>query len=311
MRYTAVIYTGQVRTVKSVIDIFKKNVLHENVHVFAVLQSDTVSSDEELIKNKLGDSLKNLTWFDKNDAEWNKLKYLLVNNMLIPIKWKDYLSIGSGSMIEYYQMYLSYLEMEKYEKENNITYDYIYRIRCDCVITRPLTLNTSINLNILFELIKNIHHVDIVSTQAVSILMNSLFDINRLLVKEGIVRNEIVNYDIDSFKENFISKMENYLLEGNYLIALRENVCYFTTRKAFKKIYNLGITYGMSQSYNDGYWFNAECQLKSKCIDNKIDYYNSVSDIECQSLYKYNESNYYSEGQLINRNDLFFFLKRQ
>jgi hypothetical protein len=310
MRYTAVIYTGQVRTIESVIDIFKKNVLHDNVHVFAVLQTDDISYYNDLIKNKMGDSLKLLQWFDKNDAEWSKFKQLLVNNMAITEQWRYYLAENSGSMVEYYQMYLSYLAMEKYENQNIIKYDYVYRIRCDCVITRPLVFNTTIDLKLLFELIINNHDVDMISTKSICILMTSLCDMNRLLVKEGISRNDIVHYDINVIKENFITNMENYLLEGNYLIALRENVCYFTTRKTFEKIYNLGITYGMSKSYDDGYWFNAECQLKSKCIDNKIDYYNSVSDIECKSLYDYDESNYYNNNELINRDDLFFFLKR-
>ena len=34
-------------------------------------------------------------------------------------KWKNYLR-NSGSMIEYYQMYLAYYSMSKYEKENYI-----------------------------------------------------------------------------------------------------------------------------------------------------------------------------------------------
>jgi hypothetical protein len=188
--------------------------------------------------------------------------------------------------------------MEKYEKEHHITYDYIYRIRCDCVITRPISFNYDLPamLNTLGK--KFISKKDFIA------LMTSLIDSRRLLC--DINRTCLINNDINTTD---VENIENYIKEGNFLIAFRENVFYVASRKAFSKIYKLGIEYGISQAYNDGYWFNAESQLKSRCISQGIDYYNSDSDIECKSLYDYRPENYYDD-KLINRDDLLFFLKR-
>lgn len=45
---------------------------------------------------------------------------------------------NSGSMIEYYQMYLAYKSLEEYENNNNIQYDYVLRFRTDTVIKDKL-----------------------------------------------------------------------------------------------------------------------------------------------------------------------------
>ena len=37
-------------------------------------------------------------------------------------------------MIEYYQMYNSYINMKLYERENNINYDFVLRLRTDVVL---------------------------------------------------------------------------------------------------------------------------------------------------------------------------------
>lgn len=50
--------------------------------------------------------------------------------------------------------------------------------------------------------------------------------------------------------------------------------------------------YGTYQLKNDAYWFNAECQLKKVCLENQIDFFSSTSQLEDDSLYKYNQLNY-------------------
>src|SRR5437016_1048397 len=138
----AIIYTGKVRTMEKVIQIFKQNVLiDKNRHVFAVIQSDHYQHDLDIINNCMGKHLKHVEWFDQKNKEWIKLKTHLLFQMNVSQQWKQYLGEGSGSMIEYYQMYLAYLALEQYEIQNNIKYDYIIRIRTDCVITKPLHFN--------------------------------------------------------------------------------------------------------------------------------------------------------------------------
>lgn len=301
----AIIYTGQTRTIDSVIDIFKSNILiHENCHVFGLLESTNIDYYDLFIKNKLGIHLKSLQWFEKNDT-WHHLKTQLLNDMHLTPNWHHYIS-NSGSMIEYYQMYLAYQQLKAYEIQHHITYDYILRIRCDCVITRPLNfpLYNIEDITMMVNQIKNMHQTDNID-DIVSILMTSLYDSNRAQVKMN--RRHYGNV---KFTDNFIEELYHYLKEGKFLITLRENVCYFAKRNVFDLISPLGITYGKSKTYDDGQWFNAEGQLKSICLDNGIDIFDSGSDIEIKSLYEYNQNNYYENNQLKLMNDCLFFLKR-
>ena len=112
----AILYTGETRTIDSTIQLFKNNVLlNNNYHVFAVLQSNNIDLHDKIIKETIGDNIKNIHWFDKNNEEWLHIKEKQLNKMNIDECWKYYLS-NSGSMIEYYQMYLAYKNIEKYKK---------------------------------------------------------------------------------------------------------------------------------------------------------------------------------------------------
>ena len=124
----AIIYTGETRTIEKTIDYFKSNVLlNENCHVFAVLQSNNVDFHDNYVKTHLGDNLKSLSWFDKNNQLWCDIREHLLYNMDISEDWKNYLR-NSGSMIEYYQMYLAFKEIEKIEHLYNYKYEYMYLI---------------------------------------------------------------------------------------------------------------------------------------------------------------------------------------
>jgi hypothetical protein len=53
--------------------------------------------------------------------------------MILDERWKHYLRT-SGSMIEYYQLYLAYQALEKYEIEHSMKYDFVLRFRTDTVL---------------------------------------------------------------------------------------------------------------------------------------------------------------------------------
>ena len=135
----AIIYTGEVRTIEKAIQYFKENVIiNDNYHVFALLQTNNIEYFDNLVKNNLGDNLKSINWFNNGNEEWVNMRESLLNQMsTVGENWKNYLR-NSGSMIEYYQMYLAYKNIEEYEKTNNFQYDYIMRIRCDVVLTHPI-----------------------------------------------------------------------------------------------------------------------------------------------------------------------------
>jgi len=137
----AILYTGEVRTIEKVIDYFVKNVLvNDNIHVFATLQSGDKDNTLVLIKNKMGQNLKSVNWFEKDDLNWNLLQNDLLSTMNIAPNWSYYLK-NIGSMIEYYQMYLSYNQLIKFENETGIKYDFILRIRPDIVVTQKMNFD--------------------------------------------------------------------------------------------------------------------------------------------------------------------------
>ena len=113
----AIIYVGTLRTIKKTMKYFKKNV--QNADVFACLQNDTdiLDSEYELwIKSELGDHLKSIKWF-KIDDDFIKHRDKIINNMNISSSVSNYLK-NSGSIIEYYQLQLAYMNMVSYERNN-------------------------------------------------------------------------------------------------------------------------------------------------------------------------------------------------
>ena len=104
------------------------------------MQNANTIESNKIIKTHIGSHLKSLTHFCKSDILWNSIQDNLLNNMQINKKNYNYLKT-SGSMIEYYQLYLSYQSLLEYEKSQNIKYDYVVRLRTDVIYTQPLTFN--------------------------------------------------------------------------------------------------------------------------------------------------------------------------
>jgi len=295
----AIIYTGEVRTIEKTID-YLKNVLSENMHVFAVLQSKDTKYYTDFVTEKLGTNLKSIEWFE-NTQEWIQIRDSLLQDMTMPGIWKDYLK-NSGSMIEYYQMYLASKKIEQKENLEHFKYDYVMRIRCDVILTHPIDFDinrlSKQETNDFLQEIK-LYHTDTLS--AMKIFMKSFFHRQRMYAKT-YDQNQIS----DSFSPN--TDLHDYLLNGDYVISLRVNVIYFMKRKTFEKISHLGITYGKYKMKNQEYWFNAESQFQTICTENNIDVFDSTMDIEDKSLYNYTESDYFENGNL--KTDCLFFIRR-
>ena len=319
MSKIAVIYTGELRTIESTIQLFKKNVLKNNdFHVFAVLQSnDNKDYYETFIKDILKDNIKSLIWLDKQDDKWVQIRNELVNNINIDNSWKNYL-MNSGSMIEYYQAYLAYNEIQTYEKINNINYDFILRFRTDTVLKDEIFFDINkYTKEYIKQLLTQIMELKGLKTfidkEVLTNFITSLFFKNRHTYCNNCCYVNTSNL-LDDFlqisDENlFIEKLHDYIIQGNYLIALRNNIIYFIKRNLYEKIATLGITYG-KYIKNDTYWFNAENQLEQICADNNIDLFSSTTHLEGSSLYQYNKNNYYNEDNTLKDDEFSFFIKR-
>jgi hypothetical protein len=318
MKKIAIIYTGEIRTCDSTIELFKKNViLNEDYHVFSVIQiKDNVDYYTNLIEKTLKDNLKSFVIFDKNDNNWIQLRDELLNNIDIGSNWKSYLA-NSGSMIEYYQMYLSFKNIQEYENKHNFKYDFVLRFRTDTVLKDMIQFDYSI-LNC--EYIKNLFYkinqnTDIISINSLTHFMNIVFNEKRIHYNKmeinSFVNSKQLNYLLTiQDEETFFKELENYIKNGNYVISLRKNVIYFMKRELMDTIHILGITYGKYKPENNNYWFNAESQFEEICCQNNIDVFNSTTPLEGNSLYNYNHHDYFDENNQLLENPYSFFIKR-
>ena len=321
----AVIYTGEVRTIETTIDKFKENVLlNEHMHVFAILQSDKQTCYENLIKSKIGDNLKYINWLDKNNNEWINIRNNSLGDIVknIGICWVINYLFNSGSIIEYYQMYLAYKQIELYENNNNFKYDYILRFRPDTVLKDKLHFNfTDENyIKKLLEKFKLRFNNQDLNIKHFQYIMSCLLFDNRIDYIEvndfqyNFLDDKDINYDSEN---KFINSIISYLINGKYIITLRSNVIYFIPRILMNNIHLLGITYGqygvnLKNTHNNNWW-DAESQLFSCCRKYDISIYNSTTELEHLSLYNYEHDIYYSDiSKNEIKNDKFsFFLKRK
>jgi hypothetical protein len=319
----AIIYTGEIRTLYKVFPYFKQNcILSDDYHVYGIIQDNGDCNCYQFLKNNLEDNLKSYESFNNMDSTFYHLRERLINNMDLNDNTIKYLR-NSGSIIEYYQMFLAYQNIGKYEANNNFTYDYIIRIRCDCVITKPINFDwIKYTKDDIFESlnnIKNLYEKDtIIDKEIVSIFMNSLINKNKYFIKDNIERtklclsNSFVSLFNTEYTETFIDNFYKYFKKGKYMISLRKNILYLLKRKYFTRIFNLGISYGMVNRYlSNEYWWNAESQLQIKCLENNIDIYDNFTFLEDCSLYLYNKNNYFDENNnlIINNNVLFFLMR--
>jgi hypothetical protein len=269
----AILYTGQLRTIHKTLPFFRENILlNDDVHVFATLEGEPF--DIEL------DNFKSIKFLNPHDFV-NIRDGLLINMNTHPLN-KEYLK-NSGSMIEYYQSYLSYLDLVKYEKLHGIEYDFVVRMRCDVIFTKPLNF-AFLDLNVNTRL-----------TDDFNLFMNSLLDPSRISGKF----NDYTPHQNRDLRDPV--EILEYIKNGNWIITLRKNIFYLTNRKNYSKISNLGIEYGKYfLKSNPGYWWDSESQFEAICIDNGLDIYNSTLDIEGKSLYDYQTDNYFTpEGKLL------------
>ena len=287
----AVIFTGALRTIKKTMKYFKKNV--ENVDVFACLQNDTniLDSEYELwIKSELGDHLKSITWFSIDD-DFIKHRDKIINNMNISSSVSNYLK-NSGSIIEYYQLQLAYMNMVSYERNNK--YDYIIRLRTDTVFGKPIDFHwlhwTDSEVHLRVEKIKQElveSHIEVNDYNIVNYFMNTI-------ISDSIIPN-IYNIKANIIQRGVlptISDLNNYIKNGSYILTLRKNLLYIVKRDLFYTVPFIGTMYGSHHGSND-HWWDSESQFQAVCYNSGLTIYDYYYNYDDNSLYNYNEYNYF------------------
>jgi hypothetical protein len=305
----AVLYTGLLRTFNKTIPFFKQNIIDSNIqrghqiHVHACLHDNQHPITHALLRNELGHNLMSLSWFDPEDQMFRLVQQTLLNNMNISEQWKHYLRT-SGSMIEYYQLYLANLQMVKKEQQEHFHYDYVIRLRPDIVITKPITFDW---LTLTKEQIQS--RLSSYTIDSIGQFFYTLIDPNRSYGScDTRDIHNIYNQSLQSIHN--AEDLLQFIHHGRYILTLRKNVVYIVKRDLFHSIASIGITYGLTQQLDNDYWFNAESQLQSTCTNNDIVIFDSTTRLEDQSLYNFDTHNYFDhDGHLIDNNCLFFICR--
>ena len=298
----AVIFTGALRTIKKTIRYFKQNVLlNSDVDIFACIQNDTETSNEEWdqwLKQEMGDHLKHTQWFSLSDhTDWLSLRDKSLSNLTIDEGWKNYIK-NSGSIIEYYQMYLAYLKMCHYESGHS-KYDYIIRMRTDTIFAKPVDfhwLNWSDEqveqrINRINEEL-TLSEIELTPENTLKYFMSTIISDDLI----GNIRNVISRYIPNQTSPIPLSPsdLNNYIKNGLYILVIRANNLYILRRNLFNFIPSLPYMYGFLRSpYNDDYWFNSENQFQAACYFSNLALFDYNTLFEDKSLYEYDEKRYF------------------
>ena len=270
---TAVILTGQLRTISKTIRFLKQNVVFNQQHVFACLQNDSDLSDEswEAWFHEELPGLRKLIWFSEEHCpEWIPLRTRLVEALHISDLWKDYLK-NSGSMIEYYQLYLAYHALEHDEQRQPARYDYVIRMRTDSVFFKPIDFhwlewsveNVAERWNIIAGLLHE-HEMPATWSDVFRMFMGTLLSDDLLPNIRSVFANTLAHtmYTVP----DTIEQVRDYIHSGRYVIGVRTNNLYVVRRELFHLIPSLGTMYGLFRGpHEDAYWFNAENQFINAC----------------------------------------------
>lgn len=303
----AVLYTGEIRTIHKTMKWFIKNVLKPNntntVHVFATLQCD-LHEYGDWIQDSLGDHLQSLLLFNKDGNVWNKIKENTSSVLKLSNGATNYITTRSGSMIEHYQTYLSYLEMTKKENEFGVPYDYIIRTRPDVLIAKPIDFHW---LEWTEEDVKKRIGSDVTESSLKFLLCSMLYE-SRAFVQDSISNNQINNLDFYNCKTP--NDVVNYIRNGRYIITMRENQSIIARRSCFYTIPSIGVMYGTFKTDSE-YWYDSESQLRGVCKHSGISMFDYTTQLEASSIFQYNPDNFFDiYGNLREDINVLFFLVR-
>jgi hypothetical protein len=298
----AILFTGALRTIKKTMRYFKQNLLlTPDVDVFACLQNDTDipnSEWEEWLHQELGHHIKHIEWFKLSEhQDWVSLRDKLLSNLNIIDHWKNYIR-NSGSIIEYYQLYLSYLKMCNYE-DTHQRYSYIIRSRTDTIFAKPIDfhwlnwtdsqveeriakINTGLSLS----------NIEINARNTLNYFMSTILSDSLINNIQDVMAQYIPNSNPITYTT--ASEINNYIKNGPYILTIRANNLYIVSREYFNFIPTISHIYGFLKSpYNDNYWYNSENQFQAACYFSNLSVFDYNTLFEDKSLYEYDEKRYF------------------
>jgi hypothetical protein len=316
----AVLYTGQFRTIRKTMPFFKQHVLlHPDVHVFACLQensSESLEESDKWIRQELGDHLKALQWFNPHDSTFINFREHLLHDLEIDEGWKGYLR-RSGSMIEYYQLQLSYHSLFRYETRYGQPYEYVIRCRTDTIFCKPIDFNwlnfSEHDIQNRLQCIEDIckeKSVELTMSKRVDIFMNTLLQNS---ISMDLQNPSYISHRTRSFVEpQSPSQIQQFLNEGRYILTFRTNLLYIVKREYFYLIPCLGTMYSLFKFplFDHPHWFNSETQFQAACYYTDLTIFDYESKTESDSLYSYEDSRYFGDDGKLKGDLLVYILVR-
>jgi hypothetical protein len=314
---TVVVFTGALRTIRKTMGYFKRHVLiRPDIDVFMCVQNDGSVSEEEWeswFRQEMGGHLKHVQWYSHEKyPDWIKNRDRQINYLAIQDNWKSYLQT-SGSMIEYFQLQLAYMELSKYEQSLGFRYDYLVRARTDTIYAKPLDFHwlnwTEEEISQRLDRIREemrLSNIEVNDTSLMKYFMCTIFS-DDVIPNMQLIFADYRPCESEAFLDGELtaSRLKTYLHRGRYILTIRRNNLYVIRRSLFYMIPSLGTFYGFLRAPDaDPWWLNAEGQFRDACFYSGITVFDYSTLYEEKSLEypsQWNEADFFDlEGRLIN-----------
>jgi len=213
---------------------------------------------------------------------------IINNNTLsihVPFKKISFFKPFKSSFYQYYQLYLSLLEIEKYEKINNMKYDYIMKIRPDFFLKHnkfgpnhyfsdknDVLLKSYSNLKYYYDKIEEDDNYYPTEFR----INNYLYWRTTKFLGGQYVLNKNSYNQVKSYLDN--RELFNDKIKNDFVITIND-ACFFSNADNFKKfVKNLFQKYGEFYSKDVKFWWTAESQLHLSILDSNLFYFDYLQN---------------------------------
>lgn len=191
---------------------------------------------------------------------------------------KNYLK-SSGTLIEHFQIYQSYLSMIEFENVNNLKFDYVMRFRTDTILFKKLNLD-------IFNFSKESFNKKLSLYQSENILDTTNKIINSYIFPDFINQNKKII-------KNEIRNIFEYLKNEKFVFVIRANLIYITKRDNMDIISNIINEYAKKgHELEPSHYWNAENQFRSICLRNGIDMFNFENESGQECFYNFDKDSF-------------------
>lgn len=266
---------------KKILNYFK----NKNINCISIKSCKYIKSNINNKENIINEKIKN-NWDDfkkvciqENIINNNKISYH------VPIKNINFFHPHVTSPQQYEQIYLALNEIEKYEKEKNMEYDFIMKIRLDFYLKHdkfgPIHYFNDSN-NILLKSYNNLkYYYDKISED--DNYHSTEFRINNYLywrTAKYLGGQFILNKDSYNCVKDQLNNRKNFnqIIKEKFVITIND-ACFFSSGINFKKfIKSLYNQFGEFYDPNIKFWWTAECQFQLSILNNDLYYFDYLQN---------------------------------